>query len=139
MGVLLIWGPAVFATQAATLDEIRERFGQRSHEHKIIGRMPVGQYLGPKPDHVTVKGVLYPLYQGWGVTQTIAALKRASKSGLISTLMSGGGEIFGTFRLDQGERGLTHLLPSGQAQRLEYQVEFVEEADPAGPIWSLWP
>jgi phage protein U len=139
MGVLMMWGPAILETGGTTLDEIREKFGGRWHEHKTIGRMWPGQYLGPRNDRVTVKGVLYPVYQGWDVTQTLAALKAAAKAGVVSYLMSGDGEIFGTFRLDEGERSISNLLPDGRGQKQEYSLEFVEEADPAGPIWSLWP
>ena len=139
MGVLLIWGPAIFETGATTLDEMREKFGGVWHEHKTIGRMAPGQYLRPRPDRLTIKGVLYPVYQGWSVARTIAALKSASKAGEVYDLITGDGDVFGLFRLEEGERGFSYLLPSGAAQKIEYSAEFVEAADPAGAIWSLWP
>lgn len=136
--ILMGWGAFRFEVGQTCFERIRERAGGRWEKHDIIGRRPAGQYLGPDDEIVTLEGVIFPI-DGVGSEGTVRGLMAAARSGQVSVLGAADGAIIGSYRLERAERIMTDHLPTGQAQKIAYELEFHAHDDGAGAIWSLWP
>ncbi len=139
MSMLLAWGPYMFESHRASYEELRHRAGGHWAEHRIIGRAPVGQYLGPEEEVISLRGTIFPLDAGGGASAMPRAMQESSKAGETYMLLSGAGEVFGIFRLKKAERNESEIVVDGKPLKVSYDLEFVAHADPEGSVWSLWP
>jgi phage protein U len=139
MSVLMAWGPYRFEAGASAYEELRHRVSARWAKHEIIGRQPVGQYLGPENETVSLRGTVYPLDAAAGASSMPRAMADECKAGNVYTLLAGDGEVFGPYRLEKCERTDSEIVGYGKPLKINYDMEFVAHVDPEGQIWSLWP
>ena len=64
--MLACWGGYVFETGDMAFDKLSRRTKAQWAKHKIIGRRPAGQYLGPDERTVKISGVVFPNDDGAG-------------------------------------------------------------------------
>ena len=136
--MLLSWGPFVFDAGRAAYEELTVATAKRRAKHMIVGRAPAGQYLGPEETRVTLRGTVFPLDQP-GAADQAAAMGEAAKSNASYCLIAGTGEVFGVFTLEKMQRRLTEIVVDGIALKVSYDLEFIEDVDAGGPVWSVWP
>lgn len=136
--VLMGWGPFRFEVGRAAYEELTHSAEARWEKHPIIGRRPAPQYLGPGEEVVTLRGTLYTEGRQ-AVADMVRDLVRAAQGGQAYMLVSADGAIVDLFRLEKARRVESHHLPTAQAQKVEYDLEFHVHVDGEGGIWSLWP
>ena len=136
--MLLAWGPFEFISNAAAYEELVAKTGKRLIPHEIIGRAPANQYLGPKRDEIMIKGTVFPMDQP-GAAEMAIAMGQEAKANTSYLLVSGRGDVFGQFTLEDFERREGEIIVDGIAAKVSYDLKLVEDPDAAGPIWSAWP
>lgn len=137
--MLLMWGDNFFETGGASFEELTHRFGGRWAKAPVFGRRAPGQYLGPGEEEISLKGLIYPVDMGIDTFQTVVAMQKSAGSGAVDMLISGAGDCFGLFRLDELEYRASNHLPDGTPQKVEYTLKFSAAVDIADAIWAVWP
>ena len=122
--MMLAWGPHVFTSRGMAYEELRHRAGGRWRDHEIIGRRPVGQYLGPDKETLKLKGCSFPADDGPAAMASLRALQDAAREGAVHILATGRGEVLGTFRVEHAERSEAFPIRNGAPLKLEFDVEF---------------
>ncbi len=137
--MLLAWGPFRFEAGATSFEELRHRVAARWKPHEIIGRAPAGQFLGEDAETIHLKGTVYPRYTGDQSASQIRDMQDAARKGDVNILLSGSGEVFGSFYLKTAGRDESFHEGAGQPQKLVYDLEFVACHDGNSAILTTWP
>ncbi len=137
--VLMGWGPHRFTIGSMAYEELRQTAQGRWAKHEIIGRRPVGQYLGPGEEPVVLRGAVYPLAMMGGEDAQVQAIMADCSSGQVYTLLSINGDIQGPYRLEHAEKTGSYPDPAGNSQKIEYELHFLPHDDGNGQIFAAWP
>ena len=86
-----------------------------------------------------VDSMIAPQAKALGAADQAAAMGEAAKSNASYCLIAGTGEVFGVFTLEKMQRRLTEIVVDGIALKVSYDLEFIEDVDAGGPVWSVWP
>jgi phage protein U len=137
--MLMCWGGAVFEMGNMAFDKLGRQTKAQWAEHKIIGRRPAGQYLGPDKRTLKISGVVFPNDDGAGAAAQVIALEAACEAGEVNCLVTGSGSVSGPYRLEEIAPEETFHDASGNPGRVGYSLTFAAHDDGDGQIWSLWP
>ncbi|MGD0564560.1 MAG: phage tail protein [Roseiarcus sp.] len=137
--MLACWGGYVFETGDMAFDKLSRRTKAQWAKHKIIGRRPAGQYLGPDERTVKISGVVFPNDDGAGAAAQVIALEAACEAGEVYCLVAGSGSVSGPYRLESIDPEESFHDANGNPGRVGYSLTFEAHDDGNGQIWSLWP
>jgi hypothetical protein len=137
--MLMCWGGYVFEMGAMAFDQLSRQVKAQWAEHKIIGRRPAGQYLGPDKRTLTIHGVTFPNDDGAGAAAQALALEAACEAGEVYCLVTGSGSVSGPYRLEEIDPQESFHDAAGNPGRVEYSLTFAAHDDGDGQVWSMWP
>jgi len=136
---LLIWGNYAFEVGAASYEEMFHRFGSRWDKAPVFGRRPPGQYLGPAPEEIMLRGTIFPIDMGLDTFNQIIAMQADAGNGVVDMLFSGAGDAMGLFRLEEVGYRSSNFLRGGTPQKVEYNLRFEAAEDIGGALYAVWP
>ena len=131
-----------FAFGLATLpfEALRRQSEWRHPSNSRVGVRPARQSLGPGNDTITLSGVLAPEFRG--STRTLLQLREMANSGKAWALVSGAGEVFGAWVIENLTETRTVLMDNGAPRRIEFELQLAavddERAEPSGGV-DPWP
>lgn len=134
--VMLSFGGAVFEAPASSYARLRRRSAWRWLSQDRTARRPAYQFLGPGPETIEIEGVVFPLYAGGALPDTLRALAAA---GAPRELTSGAGDVFGLWVLTEVEETRTRLYRDGAPRRIEWRLSLARYGDdaPTGRLTAL--
>ena len=139
MAILMAWGSYMFEMGTQAYEELSRKSGGRWKAHEIIGRAPAAQYLGPAEQIITLKGTIYPEYTGGNSAAQLRAMEQESIAGSVFSLVSGNGDVYGEFYLDNISVTETYPKADGTAQKITFEGEFKAYFDGNSAVFSSWP
>ena len=86
-----------------------------------MGSRPARQFVGPGDDTITLSGVLVP--ELMGRTAALDELRAMADTGMAWALVSGAGEIFGAFVIENTSTTGTVMMDNGMPRRIEFQLQ----------------
>jgi phage protein U len=132
---MMVLGGYLFSLQTAAPQGVKHQREWEWVENEVISQTPDLQYTGPKPEKMTLKGVMYPEYYG-GTLQmdTIAVMASA---GLPMLLVSGVGMILGFWVIESVIEDKAELDSNGQPRKIEFEIGLKQFGNMTAAIQSL--
>ena len=96
--MLMALGMFVFSLPTLAYQEMQRQSNWRHPSNSRVGSRSAHQYVGPGDDTVTLSGVLVP--ELLGRASTLEELRAMADTGKAWVLVSGAGEIFGAFVIE---------------------------------------
>lgn len=134
--VMLSFGPVAFEAPASSYARLRRRSAWRWPSQDRSARRPAYQFLGPGPETIELEGVVFPLYAGGALPDTLRALAAAGEP---RELTGGAGEVFGAWVLTEVEETRSRLYQDGAPRRIEWRLSLARYGDdaPTGRLTAL--
>ena len=138
--MLMALGMFVFGLPTLAYQELQRQTTWRHPSNSRVGGRPARQYVGPGDDTITLSGVLAPEFKG--STRTLLQLREMANSGKAWALVSGAGEVFGAWVIENLTETRTVLMDNGAPRRIEFELQLAavddERAEPSGGV-DPWP
>ena len=138
--MLMALGMFVFGLPTLAYQELQRQTTWRHPSNSRVGGRPARQYVGPGDDTITLSGVLAPEFKG--STRTLLQLREMANSGKAWALVSGAGEVFGAWVIENLTETRTVLMDNGAPRRIEFELQLAavddERAEPSCWVFS-WP
>lgn len=132
--MILGWFPFMLST--APIDSIRRSTNQRWASNQRFGRRPAHQWCGPGTDSITLEGVLMPELTGG--TLNLDALRAMADTGSAWILLSGIGDVWGTWFIESVEETRTFFAGPGLPRRIEFSLQLQRyDGDDSSLLGSL--
>lgn len=129
--VMMSIGGFKFGIATAAYDEMRKQHSWRWAQQDRIGRKPAQQAVGPDASTVSMKGRIYPHWNG-GLKQLID-LKAMGDDMQPLQMIDGTGRIWGKFVITKLAETAKHLNEIGQPRRQDFTLELKEYGPDAQP------
>lgn len=126
--MLAAFGFFLFELRTASANSLALNTAARWATNDRIKDGPDAQFLGAGVADATIDGVIYPELTG-GVL-SLSILKKMLESGKSYPLISGRGDIFGSFFLESVAETHSQFLPNGAAQKIEFSLKFKKTEQP---------
>ena len=140
MQQMMALGQFVFSLPTLAYNEFKRSSTWRHPSNSRVGVRPARQSLGPGNDTITLSGVLAPEFKG--STRTLLQLREMANSGKAWALVSGAGEVFGAWVIENLTETRTVLMDNGAPRRIEFELQLAavddERAEPSGGV-DPWP
>ena len=140
MQQMMALGQFVFSLPTLAYNEFRRSSAWRHPSNSRVGVKPARQSVGPGNDTITLSGVLAPEFKG--STRTLLQLREMANSGKAWALVSGAGEVFGAWVIENLTETRTVLMDNGAPRRIEFELQLAavddERAEPSGGV-DPWP
>ena len=119
--MLMALGQFIFGLTTLAYQDFKRQTQWRHPSSSRVGARAAHQYVGPGDDSITLSGVLSPELVGRAAS--IAELREMGDTGQAWALVSGTGEVFGAYVIENvGETGTLHL-DNGMARRIEFDLQ----------------
>ena len=134
--VMLSFGGVAFEAPASSYARLQRRSAWRWPSQDRTARRPAYQFLGPGPETIELDGVIFPLYAGGALPDSLRALAAAGEP---RELTSGAGDVFGPWVLTEVEETRTRLYRDGAPRRIEWRLSLARYGDdaPTGRLTTL--
>lgn len=119
--MLMALGMFVFSLPTLAYQEMQRQSNWRHPSNSRVGSRSAHQYVGPGDDTVTLSGVLVP--ELLGRASTLEELRAMADTGKAWVLVSGAGEIFGAFVIENINTTGTMAFSDGRPRRIEFQLQ----------------
>ncbi len=141
-------GQFAFGLSTLPYDTLRRQSAWRHPSNSRVGARPARQSVGPGDDTITLSGVLAPEFKG--SARSLATLREMANSGKAWALVSGAGEVFGAWVIENLTETRTVLMDNGTARRIDFELQLAavddERAEPSGGVdpwteddwWEWW-
>lgn len=117
---MLQLGDFQFAVSTASYQELTRSTSWRWPGQDRLGQAAALQYTGPGDDTIRLQGVIYPEWRGgFGQVDSLRALGGAGKPLM---LVSGLGDVFGAYVIEQVDERQGVFAAAGQPRRQEFSV-----------------
>ena len=123
---LLSLGMFVFGMDAIAFSELDRRASFRHATSDVYGARARGQYLGAGEEGITLTGVLVP--EIMGSYSDIETLRAMGLEGDLHSLVTGDGEVLGTFRIINVDDRWRGLIAGGRGRAADFAVD-LQRAD----------
>ena len=130
-GALLMYGRLPFGLGSASLAELRRSSAYRWQASDLVGRRPGYQFTGPGAETVRLRGVIMPAYRGGA--DALELFRAAALEGTPRRLVSGTGDVYGSFVLLRVGEERVRLVSDGRARRIGWEMEFARYDAVAAP------
>lgn len=119
--------PYYFNLDTAAFAELRRQTSFRWASQERLTRSPAQQATGQGDDKISLKGSIYPLFKGGlGQLQTLRSIGRQLQP---LSLITGYGEVLGTWCLTSIDEEQGSLLAGGIPRKQGFSLEFVSYGD----------
>lgn len=135
--MLMVYGLFVFSVRGIPFDALERERNWRWAANEPVGAPPVLQYLGRGGETITLSGVLHPEYTAG--TMSLDMLQMMADTGKQWLLMSGYGNIYGYYVLEQISDAQTYQTENGIPQRIEFTITLRRYAGLHGMLGKLAP
>ena len=133
-------GQFAFGLSTLPYDTLRRQTAWRHPSNSRVGVRPARQSLGPGEDTITLSGVLAPEFKG--SSRSLLTLREMAGSGKAFALVSGAGEVYGAWVIENLTETRAVLMDNGAARRIEFELQLAavddERAEPSGGV-DPWP
>ena len=134
--MLMALGQFVFGLDTQAFDTLRRATAWRHPSNSRVGAMPARQSLGPGDDTITLSGVLAPEFKGTALS--LLQLRDMAGRGQAYALVSGAGDVFGAFAIENINETGTIFVAEGRPRRIEFDLQLARvddaRADGAGGV-----
>lgn len=130
--MMMSLGMFVFGLPTLAYQDMQRQTSWRHPGNSRVGPRQAYQYVGPGDDTITLSGVLVPELMGRAAS--IDELRRMGDAGAAWPLVSGTGEVFGAFVIENVSETGTHHIDNGRARRIEFQLQLKRVDDQRGGV-----
>jgi len=138
--MLFSLGQFAFGLQTLPTDQLRRQTAWRHPSNSRVGARPARQFVGLGDDTINLSGVLAPEFAG--SMRSLEALRKMADSGKAWALVSGAGEVFGAWTIENLTETRSVLIDNGAARRIEFDLQLAavddQRAEPSGGV-DPWP
>lgn len=138
--MLMSLGQFVFGLDTLAFDTLRRQSAWRHPSNSRVGARPARQSVGPGDDTITLSGVLAPEFKGTALS--LRTLRDMADSGKAWALVSGAGDVFGAWVIENLSETGTHFIAHGRPRRIEFELQLAHvddhQAEGAGGV-DPWP
>lgn len=145
---LMALGQFLFSLSTLSFDDFKRQSSWRHPSNSRVGARPASQSLGPGDDTIGLSGLLVPEFAG--SRSYLRQLRDMADSGKAFALVSGAGEAFGAYVIENiNETGTVHT-GLGVPRRTEFDLQLKRvddiKAEPGGGVdpgpvddyWEWW-
>lgn len=130
--MMMSLGMFAFGLPTLAYQDMQRQTAWRHPGNSRVGTRQAFQYVGPGDDTITLSGVLVPELMGRAAA--IEELRRMGDTGAAWPLVSGTGEVFGAFVIENVSETGTHHIDNGRARRIEFQLQLKRVDDQRGGV-----
>lgn len=123
---LLALGLFVFSIDTLAFNELQRRTSYRHGKTERQGARAASQYLGQGDEAITLSGKLVPEIAGH--SSHIDTLRDMAATGDHWPLVTGAGEVLGSFRIVQVDDRWQHIIAGGLPRAIDFGID-LERAD----------
>lgn len=127
--MLMTLGLFVFGLDTLAFDTLRRQTAWRHPSNSRVGARPARQYIGPGDDTITLSGVLAPEFKG--TARSLDDLRKMADSGKAWALVSGAGDVFGAWVIENMSETGTYFIAQGRPRRIEFELQLARADDSA--------
>ncbi len=128
--MMMSLGMFVFGLTTLAYQDMQRQTSWRHPGNSRVGTRAGLQYVGPGDDSITLSGVLVP--ELMGQASALLELRKMADSGNAWALVSGTGEVFGAFVIENINETGTRHMDNGRARRIEFQLQLKRADDQRG-------
>lgn len=118
--MMMILGFFIFELATTPFQQLERTQKQKWASNKRVGQRDAHQYVGVGDDDITLTGILHPEFTGGEFNLDI--LNTMASTGSSYLLITGTGDIWGYFKIDEIKRTRTVLFNNGQARKIEFSL-----------------
>ena len=119
--MLMSLGMFVFSLPTLAYQDMQRQTAWRHPSNSRVGSRAAHQFVGPGDDTITLSGVLVP--ELMGRTAALDELRAMADTGMAWALVSGAGEVFGAFVIENTSTTGTVMMDNGMPRRIEFQLQ----------------
>jgi len=119
--MLLALGLFVFDLPSLPLEQVDRSSSWTHARNPRIGARDAAQFIGPGEDSLSLGGCLLP--QAFGSFAEMRNLRDMADTGESWPLVTGMGEVMGTFVITRIREGKRYFLPDGRALKTDFTIE----------------
>ena len=119
--MMMSLGMFVFGLTTLAYQDMQRQTNWRHPGNSRVGARAGLQYVGPGDDSITLSGVLVP--ELMGQASALLELRKMADSGNAWALVSGTGEVFGAFVIENINETGTRHMDNGRARSIEFQLQ----------------
>ena len=119
--IMLALGMFPFSLGNLPFQELQRKTSWRHGQVPRYGARPANQSMGPENDQVTISGLCVPGVVGR--LEAIQQLRDMGDTGAGWPLVTGYGDVLGTFVIDSVDEGRTLFLDDGHPRKADFTVQ----------------
>ena len=126
---MLALGPYRFSIDTAAYQNLVRATAYRWASQPRLGRRPARQFVGAGEETISLDGTIYPHYRG-GLGQ-IDALRTEAAKGEALQLVTGRGDVLGSWVVERVEETQRFFLADGRPRNLAFRLELAHYGEDA--------
>lgn len=127
--MLMSLGEFVFELGTLAPTNVQRELTVNWEKQNPYGGQPALQFTGIAGETLSMSGVLYPASKITGTAKDLQTIETMAKSGEDFVLAGGDGYVRGMFAILSLSETHTHLTPSGQARKIEFEISLERTDD----------
>lgn len=120
----------VFSLPQLAYQQLERQFAWRHASSERVGARAAHQYVGPGEETIELSGIVAP--ELTGQIASLARLRELAGQGRPLALVSGTGEVLGSFVITSQRETQTLHFADGTPRRIDFQLSLLRTDDPAG-------
>jgi phage protein U len=146
--MLMSLGLFVFGLDTLAFDTLRRQTAWRHPSNSRVGARPARQFIGQGDDTITLSGILAPEFKGTALS--LDSLREMADSGKAWAMVSGAGDVFGAWVIENMTETGTIFIAQGRPRRIEFELQLARTDDshaegsggvdpwPDDDYWEWW-
>lgn len=126
--MMMALGMFVFSLPTLAYQELQRKSAWRHPELSRVGAPPAVQFLGPEAEKISLSGVLVP--DAAGQRSTLADLRRMGDDGGPWSLVTGAGEVLGSWVIESLDESQSVFFEDGAPRRSDFTLALKQVDDP---------
>ncbi|WP_438852485.1 phage tail protein [Brevundimonas nasdae] len=130
--MMMALGMFVFSLPTLAYQDLQRKSAWRHPEQSRVGARPASQFVGPEAEKITLSGVLAPEVSGrWSSLKDLRAM---GDDGGPWSLVTGTGEVLGSWVIESLDTTETLFFEDGVARRADFTLSLKQVDDPAQAV-----
>lgn len=126
---LMALGMFIFELGSLAPDELQRKADWQHARAPRVGARDAAQFIGPGAETITISGATYAELADGRVS--LDELREMAAAGDAVPLVSGAGEVFGTYVIEAIDERHAYMMQDGRPRRIDFAIDLLRVDDPA--------